>query len=351
MKKSIIHKCNPLVSIITPTYNHERFIEHCIKSVIGQTYSNWEMLIIDDASSDKTIDIINQYSKNDKRIKYLRHKENYGVYKLSESYNEVLNLSRGKFIAILEGDDLWPRDKLEKQLPFFNEDEVVLTWGRGAYISIEDKLIGLMPFPKIIAKSKCVYQNKPIGIALKKLLLENFIVPASSIVIRKSTILSIGGFIQPLNVCFTDYPTWLELSLKGEFRFSNSILGYWRIHSSQLTNLFSDKFLKDTSSVSTMFLKKMSKRQVNFYYNKNVVMAHNDWLMGQYKLANKESNKARQYFWKVIINGSYELKIKAVIGLFASLLNIDLTSVDKLYKIINHIQYLIINKINHSNEN
>ena len=335
MKKNAIYGNKPLVSIITPTYNHERFIEYCIKSVISQTYSNWEMLIIDDASSDRTIEIIKQYVKNDIRIKYLKHKENYGIYKLSESYNEALNISRGKFIAILEGDDCWPRDKLEKQLPLFNEDEVVLTWGRGAYISTEGKLIGLMPFPKINPKSKCIYQNKPIGIALKKLLIENFIVPTASIIIKKNTILSIGGFKQPLNIYFVDYPTWLELSLKGEFRFLNYVLGYWRRHSSQVTNLLSDKQLIEHVNLSTMFLKNLSKCRVNFYYNENIIMANNYWLMGKYKLVNKESNKARQYFWKVILKGSYKLKIKAIIGLLVSFFHINLVGVNKLYKISN----------------
>lgn len=336
MKKNIIYGNKPLVSIITPTYNHERFIEYCIKSVISQTYSNWEMLIIDDASSDRTIEIIKQYVKNDIRIKYLKHKENYGIYKLSESYNEALNISRGKFIAILEGDDCWPRDKLEKQLPLFNEDEVVLTWGRGAYISTEGKLIGLMPFPKINPKSKCIYQNKPIGIALKKLLLENFIVPTASIIIKKNTILSIGGFKQPLNIYFVDYPTWLELSLKGEFRFLNYVLGYWRRHSSQVSNLLIDKQLIDHANLSMMFLKNLSKCRVNFYYNENIIMANNYWLMGKHKLVNKEWNKAKQYFWKVILKGSYKLKIKAIIGLLASFFHINLVGLDKSYKIISN---------------
>ena len=335
MRKNIIYGNKPLVSIITPTYNHEMFIEYCIKSVISQTYSNWEMLIIDDASSDRTIEIIKQYVKNDVRIKYLKHKENYGIYRLSESYNEALNISRGKFVAILEGDDCWPRDKLEKQLPFFNEDEVVLTWGRGVYINTEGKLIGLVPFPKINPKSKCIYQNKPIGIVLKKLLLKNFIIPTASIIIKKNTILSIGGFKQPLNICFVDYPTWLELSLKGEFRFLNYVLGYWRNHPSQVTNLLPDKMLIDSANLSMMFLKNLSKCRVNFYYNENIIMANNYWLMGKYKLINKESNKARQYFWKVILKGSYKLKIKAIIGLLDSFFHINLVGKFKLYKISN----------------
>jgi len=332
MKKNIVYKNKPLISIITPTYNHEKFIAYCIKSVIRQTYSNWEMIIVDDASSDRTVDIIKQYVKIDTRIKFIKHKENYGIYKLSRTYNEALNVSRGKFIAILEGDDCWPRDKLEKQLPLFNEDEVVLTWGRGACISEESKLIGLMAFPKVNSKSKCIYQNKPIGTVLKKLLLDNFIVPTASIIIKKNTILSIGGFKQPSNVAYVDYPTWLELSLKGEFRFSNYILGYWRRHPSQASDLLFDDLLVSHARSSMMFLKNLSKYHANFYYNEDIIMARNYWLIGRVKLRNKESNKARQYFWKVILKGSYILKFKAIIGLLASFFHINLEDIQKLLK-------------------
>jgi len=322
----------PLVSIITPTYNHEKFIKYCFKSVLRQTYTNWEMIVVDDASSDKTPEIIRLYAKKDKRIKFILHKINYGIYRLSESYNEALSISQGKFIAILEGDDFWPHDKLEKQLPLFEEDKVVLTWGRGAYVDEEGKFIRLMPFLKVNPKSKCIYQNKPIGIALKKLLLENFIIPTASIMIQKNTILSIGGFKQPSNVSYIDYPTWLEFSLKGEFRFSNYILGYWRKHSSQVTNLLFAEQLVSHAKSSMIFFKNLSKYQANFYYNENIIMARNYWLIGRSKLINKESNKARQYFWKVILKGSYILKFKAIIGILASFFHINLEKIQKLLK-------------------
>jgi len=291
----------PLVSIITPTYNHEKFIKYCFKSVLRQTYTNWEMIVVDDASSDKTPEIIRLYAKKDKRIKFILHKINYGIYRLSESYNEALSISQGKFIAILEGDDFWPHDKLEKQLPLFEEDKVVLTWGRGAYVDEEGKFI-------------------------------RFIIPTASVMIQKHTILSIGGFKQPSNVSYIDYPTWLEFSLKGEFRFSNYILGYWRKHSSQVTNLLFAEQLVSHAKSSMIFFKNLSKYQANFYYNENIIMARNYWLIGRSKLINKESNKARQYFWKVILKGSYILKFKAIIGILASFFHINLEKIQKLLK-------------------
>ena len=107
----------PLVSVITPTYNHEKYIEECINSVLSQTYDNWEMIIVDDASSDNTAKIVERYAQEDSRIKLIVHKKRYGPWKLKQTYNEALKKSKGELIAILEGDDYWIQDnKLQLQI-------------------------------------------------------------------------------------------------------------------------------------------------------------------------------------------------------------------------------------------
>jgi len=78
-----------LVSIITPTYNHERYIGECIESVLKQTYKNWEMLIVDDGSSDKTVEIVEKYAAQDSRIKLILHDENYGPYRLKDTMDLI----------------------------------------------------------------------------------------------------------------------------------------------------------------------------------------------------------------------------------------------------------------------
>ncbi|MFH0889201.1 MAG: glycosyltransferase family 2 protein [Planctomycetota bacterium] len=92
----------PLVSFITPTYNQEKYISDCIRSALKQTYSNWEMIIIDDGSTDRTPEIIKSFFDN--RIKYFRQ-DNLGAYKLGVAYNRVLQEARSELIAIWEGDD------------------------------------------------------------------------------------------------------------------------------------------------------------------------------------------------------------------------------------------------------
>ena len=327
-----------IVSVITPTYNHEKFIKYCIESVLNQTYQNWEMIIIDDFSSDGTAEIIENYIKKDKRIKTIRHTENYGIYRLSDSYNEALKIARGEFIAILEGDDYWPKDKLEKQIVFFSNDKVVLVWGKGAYVDEENKVIKQMPFPKINLKSMYIYQNRPIGIILKKLLLENVIIPAASVMLRKSTILSINGFKQPPNISYVDYPTWLELSLKGEFRFSDYILGYWRIHSFQVTANLLNEQIFGRSKMALEFCKSLPDDfKKSLEINDKPIEVRYYWFEGRSNLLIKNWNDSRNDFIKVFLKGSLFMKVKGIIGLFSSYLKKDI--IKYLAKIINRKLY------------
>lgn len=106
---------NTRVSIITPIYNSEKLISQTIECVLNQTYSDWEMLLVDDGSSDGTKQIIEEYVKQDSRIKYIELKENCGA---AVARNVALERSSGRFIAYLDADDLWHKDKLQKQIDF-----------------------------------------------------------------------------------------------------------------------------------------------------------------------------------------------------------------------------------------
>ena len=119
-----------LVSIITPTYNHEHYISDCIRSAQAQTYSNWEMIIVVDGSSDNTLSIARSFAEKDDRVQVYTQ-ENVGIFRLSETYNFALSKSKGTFIAVLEGDDVWFPEKLALQVPTLEQDpSAVLSWGR-----------------------------------------------------------------------------------------------------------------------------------------------------------------------------------------------------------------------------
>lgn len=103
------------ISIITPVYNCEKLIGNTIETVINQTYTNWEMLLVDDCSTDHSKKMIDEYIKKDNRIKYFKLEQNSGA---AVARNYALEKSEGRFIAYLDSDDLWRPEKLEKQVDF-----------------------------------------------------------------------------------------------------------------------------------------------------------------------------------------------------------------------------------------
>ena len=101
-----------LVSVITPTYNCARFIEETIESVLAQTYQQWEMIIVDDCSTDNTREVVGEYIKKDNRIKYFCLENNSGA---AVARTKAMELANGQYMAFLDSDDIWSADKLKKQ--------------------------------------------------------------------------------------------------------------------------------------------------------------------------------------------------------------------------------------------
>ncbi|HIF9279597.1 TPA: glycosyltransferase family 2 protein [Photobacterium damselae] len=116
---------NPLVSVITPSYNCEKTISKTIESVINQSFSNWEMIIVDDCSSDSTRDIVRNYANNDSRIKLVERQWNAGP---AIARNVAIENAQGRYIAFLDSDDQWLNQKLEKQILFMQENDIELSY-------------------------------------------------------------------------------------------------------------------------------------------------------------------------------------------------------------------------------
>ena len=121
MKKD--NKKEPLVSVIIPAYNAEKIVGYTLDTVINQTYKNLEIIIVNDCSKDKTLDVLNEYAKKDKRIKVMSNEKNSGV---AETRNNALKVATGEYIAFVDADDLWNLEKIEKQLNFMLENDYQL---------------------------------------------------------------------------------------------------------------------------------------------------------------------------------------------------------------------------------
>jgi glycosyltransferase involved in cell wall biosynthesis len=116
-KKHISKEDPPLVSIIMPLYNAEKYISEAISSVLSQSYSNWELIILDDASTDNSVAIAEEIAAKDKRIQLVKSTENTGA---AICRNRATEMARGEYIAFLDSDDLWLPEKLQKQLNFMH---------------------------------------------------------------------------------------------------------------------------------------------------------------------------------------------------------------------------------------
>ena len=159
-----------LVSIVMPAFNSEEYLDISIKSVINQTYKNWELLIVNDSSWDGTQDILNKYANLDSRIKIFNNKETLGAAK---SRDFAFSVAEGRFIAFLDSDDFWITTKLEKQLKFMIDNNYYFTYsyynelnidGSSYLLKAPDKInfLSLMFICPISCQS-VIYDAKKIG--------------------------------------------------------------------------------------------------------------------------------------------------------------------------------------------
>ena len=330
---------NPLISIITPAYNHERYIVQCIQSVLDQSYSNWEMLIINDGSTDKTSSIIHEFEAKDARIKVFdRH--HVGIYKLAETYNFALSRAEGDFIAILEGDDFWISNKLELQIEAFNRNpESILCWGKASSV-IDNNPEIYETHPKSEKKNGQYYFNEPVG-SFFNIVFDDFPAPLTFL-IRKEALIKAGSFIQILPFPAVDLPTILALSKTGRFHYIPSVLGSWRQHANQVTKNNSIDLIAGSSMIIIEHYQSLSvemKQHLKFDMNyilktlkvrKLISYARS----GRFKLIRKQFTEARADYKKAIFTGSlftaFSWKLRAFTGLIMSYFHMDVEGIAKL---------------------
>ena len=220
----------PLVTIVTPTYNQERFVAACIESALAQRYEAWEQIVVDDGSDDRTAEIVASYGDTRVRLLRLPHR---GLGALAESYNAALAASGGELVGILEGDDRWPADKLERQVPLFEDPRTLLTWGRATTIGERGERLG----ERRAVNGRGRRTPFDTAEAFRRLTRSNFLTPSVTVMVRRAALDRIGGFVQTGSALYVDLPTWLRISaeIPGQVEFLDEILGEYRVHPSQTT--------------------------------------------------------------------------------------------------------------------
>jgi glycosyltransferase involved in cell wall biosynthesis len=204
------------VSIITPTFNSERFIAETILSVQAQTYKDWEMIIVDDCSTDRTAEIVASFQEKDSRIKYLYNSTNKGS---AFSRNIAIQKAKGKWIAFLDSDDLWHPAKLEKQNEFMTRNDIHFSYTNYCEIEESSKEIGvLISGPEVIT-------NK---------LMRAYCWPGCLTVMYDAEFL---GLMQTAEIKINEeYALWIKISSVANCHLLDENLAKYRRHNNSLTD-------------------------------------------------------------------------------------------------------------------
>lgn len=184
-----------LVSIIMPSYNASRFITESIKSVIVQTYQNWELLIADDYSKDSSVEVIKKIIDKDQRIKLFSLLKNVGA---AAARNVAIEHANGQYIAFLDSDDVWEPEKLERQLAFMKENKYAFTYSE-YYVMEED------------GKKTGSFIRIPSSLSYRQYL-RNTIIGCLTVVIDRNIV---GDFRMPLIKSSHDMALWLLIMKRG----------------------------------------------------------------------------------------------------------------------------------------
>ncbi len=215
---------SPMVSVIIPSYNSGNYISATLESVLKQSYQEFEIIIVDDGSTDNTLEVVKKIAITENRIKVftIQHSgrpsvpRNYGVKNAS-----------GNFIAFLDSDDLWTKHKLKYQVTYLLNHpgeafvySMCFTFGDVNFFSENYELL---PLPFHAAKDN------------KDLINIGNTIPLSSVLVRKKVLDDVGGFDEDPELNLEDFDLWLRLSKKNSFHFIPRIHVYYRIHPLQFS--------------------------------------------------------------------------------------------------------------------
>lgn len=325
----------PLVSVLVLTYNHQDFLAECLDSVIKQTYTDWEVIVVDDGSTDKTPEIGHRYQDEHKNITYV-NQENVGPFNMHLSYNKALKICKGEFVAILDGDDYWYPEKLEKQMTALSANpDAILSWGCAQAVDgVSGKVLRTQP--KLRSP---LFDNSSTGSILELLYGNNYI-PALTIVAKTQSINAIGGFQSLKNLPLVDYPTLLELALQGEFAFVEEPLGAWRMYAHQVTKSHTVAIKEGLHACAESHYEKHKNNNVlssldwhtiQGKFKQNIIIAYAR--SGRYKLIKKDFSGARKDYIQALKKGGFKAlswKFRSLVGIIFSFLHLDVEDLSRL---------------------
>jgi glycosyltransferase involved in cell wall biosynthesis len=263
-------KDNPKVTVIIPTHNHAHFLPECLASVRGQTYSDYEVIVINNGSTDNTEEVVRKLSWNK-----LRHHYQNDTGSVAGPRNTGIRLAKGDYVAFLDSDDLWYRNKLEQVMKVLISDKSIDIISHDLYMTRQ-------------GKEKKLVRCGPLKENMVKSLLLNNCLLGSATVVKTNTMREVGGFDDSKDfVHVEDCEAWIRIAYLGrKFFFLNEVLGEYRVHSANLSNDF-ECVLKNAKNIIDKHYKKVKSRMPFYSY-----------FLYLYRLSNINFRLSVQYFFK-----------------------------------------------------
>ena len=282
-------EATPLVSVVVPTYNHARYLGRALQSVLNQTYTNWEIIVIDNHSTDNTDEVMARFI--DPRITYLKIHNN-GI--IAVSRNAGIRLAKGEWIAFLDSDDSWKKDKLKVCFEYMN-DKIDLIYHSLEIVSEEPRR-----FSRKLIKSWQV--RCPV---IMDLLLNGNALATSSVVVRKKLLMQVKGMNEnPNMVAAEDYNTWLKIAnITNRFKFIPNALGEYFIH----IGGFSQRDMSIPYGYAILnFTKRLSKNELM------CVRTNINYIHGRYEYLNKKYITAELALKQCIHYCNFKISFKSI---------------------------------------
>jgi glycosyltransferase involved in cell wall biosynthesis len=290
----------PLISVIIPTYNRANYLERCIDSVLNQTFTKFELIVIDDFSTDNTDAVIANYK--DSRIRYYKNKSN-GI--VASSRNLGIKKSKGSWIAFLDSDDWWDLSKLKNCVEFFNTADLI--YHNLHLISKKNKFL-------LSRKNFKTRQLKePI---LKDLLLSGNVIANSSVIVRKNLLEQIGLINESRKlVASEDYNTWLKISkITDKFLYLPKKLGYYFVHDQNISHKNMSFSYQEATQEFIPILNNAQKKKLE---------ANIKYISGKFHYQNLNYSNAKNDLFYVIMFGAFKLKIRSIIMLIRMMIRLN----------------------------
>lgn len=249
----------PVVSVIIPTFNRSKLLQKAIESVLQQTLKNFELIIVDDGSKDNTKELVLQYGKKDPRIRYFYHK-NRG---LSASRNRGLKESKGKYIALLDDDDIWLKDKLKKQIEVFKTSDLNKLGVVYSYTYIINE------HGRIVNLRKRNFRGDLFTDLLGG---QKILGGGSAILIKKEVFQKVGQFDENLRSC-EDWDMWSRISVYFQFDLVHEPLIKKRVHPQAMSNIRKKMLICRLVVIAKMFTLMMQHKKSSWQGMKNIIWA------------------------------------------------------------------------------